>query len=387
MRSSRWFAVGRASGSDDQPGRHAVEQALVGPDPRLLIVFCSESLDLVETVRQIHQRSGGASLIGCSTAGEIATNGPGDASVLVAAFGGDGFSVSTAIARDASRNLRAAGKHVAGCLPSADDRPHRALLLLADGLAGNQQEVVRGAYAVLGAGVPLVGGCAGDDLKMTRTFQMYGDEVVTDSVVAAGLASDAPLGIGVRHGWRKLGEPMLATSSGGDRVYELNDEPALDVYLDRLNHPVTTPLSPEELARTALQHPLGLSRREGEEQIRFITGGDSTDRSLRCAAEVPQGGLVWIMEGDAESVLTATDAACLDSLAALDGNPPRGLLAFDCIARRSVLGEQGIKAEIDRIATIARGAPVAGFYTYGEIARTSGISGFHNQTLVVLSIA
>jgi len=34
----------------------------------------------------------------------------------------------------------------------------------------------------------------------------------------------------------------------------------------------------------------------------------------------------------------------------------------------------------------AGGAPVAGFYTYGEIARTHGISGFHNQTLVVLAV-
>jgi hypothetical protein len=33
------------------------------------------------------------------------------------------------------------------------------------------------------------------------------------------------------------------------------------------------------------------------------------------------------------------------------------------------------------------GAPIAGFYTYGEIARTSGVRGFHNQTLVVLALA
>jgi hypothetical protein len=30
---------------------------------------------------------------------------------------------------------------------------------------------------------------------------------------------------------------------------------------------------------------------------------------------------------------------------------------------------------------------VAGFYSYGEIARTQGVSGFHNQTLVVLAVA
>jgi hypothetical protein len=63
------------------------------------------------------------------------------------------------------------------------------------------------------------------------------------------------------------------------------------------------------------------------------------------------------------------------------------MIAFDCIARRSVLGDAGIRAESDRIADIAAGAPVAGFYAYGEIARTRGLRGFHNQTLVVLSVA
>ena len=85
-------------------------------------------------------------------------------------------------------------------------------------------------------------------------------------------------------------------------------------------------------------------------------------------------------------MLEATHAACSDALAALQGRPPIGMLAFDCIARRGVLGEIGIRREIDVIAGHADGAPVAGFYTYGEIARTRGISGFHNQTLVVLAV-
>lgn len=62
------------------------------------------------------------------------------------------------------------------------------------------------------------------------------------------------------------------------------------------------------------------------------------------------------------------------------------MIAFDCIARRAVLGERGIRSEIDQLAAMAAGAPVAGFYTYGEIARTRGVRGFHNQTLVLLSI-
>lgn len=386
MPPSRWFAVGSADRTAREAGAQAADEALLHDDAKLLIVFCSESHDLRAVLGQIRARSAGVPLIGCTTAGEIATNGPGDAGVVVAALGGDGFAIEAAAARGASHDLRAAGACAARCVPSDEDRPYRALLLLTDGLAGDQQEIVRGAYGVLGAGVPLVGGCAGDDLRMTRTFQLHCDEVLTDAVVAAGIASDAPLGIGVRHGWRRVGEPMLVTSSAGNWVYSLDDRPALDVYLEHLD--AGTDCSDEAaLARLALTHPLGLSGHSGEEQVRFIGGGDLAERSLSCIAEVPQGGLVWIMEGDAESVLSATDAACGDSLAALDGRPPLGMLAFDCIARRGVLGDQGIRAEIDRVAAGAAGAPVAGFYTYGEIARTHGMRGFHNQTLVVLTIA
>ena len=385
MPPDRWFGVGFCEGAPGA-GASAAGDALVHDDPKLLIVFCSPANDLRQLLRQIRERAGDVPLIGCTTAGQIATGGPSDGGVVVAALGGTGFAVRTAVAAEASRNLREAGAHVARSLPDRADLPHRVVLLLSDGLAGDQQEIVRGAHGVLGAAVPLVGGCAGDDLKMSRTFQFYGDRVLTHSVVAAGIASNAPLGIGVRHGWRRVGEPMLVTSSRGNRVYTLDDRPALDAYLALLGVAEQAQPDQEGLARLALTHPLGLGRSTGEDQVRFIGGGDFAERSLSCIAEVPQGALVWIMEGDARSVLEATDAACGDSLATLGGRPPLGLIAFDCIARRAVLGEEGIQSEIGRLAAMTSGAPVAGCYTYGEIARTRGVRGFHNQTLVLLSV-
>ncbi len=92
------------------------------------------------------------------------------------------------------------------------------------------------------------------------------------------------------------------------------------------------------------------------------------------------------MEGDADSVLGAAESACLAALEPLGGETPLGVLAFDCIARRGVLGETGIVDEVARIGEVCGGSPIAGFYTFGEIARTRGISGFHNQTLVVLAL-
>lgn len=383
----RWFGVGASDAADPtEAGRAAAETALAGREAELTVVFASDAYDLARLTATIRACSGGAPLVGCSTAGEIASSGASDASVVVVAFGGPGFTVSTARATGAGADLRDAGARAAACLRTLEDREHRVLMLLTDGLAGDQREIVRGAHSVAGSGVPLVGGCAGDDLRMTRTHQLFDDEVLTDAVIAAAIGSDAPIGIGVRHGWQSVGDPMLVTRAEGNRVYELDDRPALDVYLERLDAPAEARTDAAAFTQFALTHPLGLSARGDEPHVRFIGEADFAERSLGSIAAVPQGSLAWVMAGDDGSVLAATDAACAEALSSLDGRSPLGLLAFDCIARRGVLGDEGVRAEVSRIAAGGRDAPVAGFYTYGEIARTQGTSGFHNQTLVVLAL-
>ena len=381
----RWIGVGASNTRESrQAGVEAATAALRSSDSKLLVVFASPAHDLEAMLGGVREVAPATPLIGCTTAGEIATDGPSDASVVVTALGGSGFSVTTNVARGASADLRQAGATAAACAESETVSEHQVLLLLSDGLGGDQQEVVRGAYSVVGGSVPLVGGCAGDDLAMKKTFQFFDGKVLEDFVVAAAINSDAPLGIGIQHGWTRVGAPFLVTASSGTRVLALDDRPALDVYLERLDAPDDARTDPGAFTRFALTHPFGLSRRSGEE-VRFIAEANFEDRSIGCIAEVPQGGLAWIMEGDATSVLDATISACTQAVEGLSGRAPLGFLAFDCIARRGVLGDDGIQEEVARIKSYSRGAPVAGFYTYGEIARTHGVSGFHNQTLVVLA--
>jgi hypothetical protein len=383
--ANRWIGVGSSTAKGSrEAGVEAATAALGGADPKLLVVFVSPVHDLQALLAGIRSVAPETPLIGCSTAGEIATDGPSDASVVVTAIGGNGYSVATRAARNASRDLREAGAYAAACAENGPAGDNQILLLLTDGLGGDQQEVVRGAYSVVGGSVPLVGGCAGDDLAMRKTFQLFDGEVLEDSVLAAAITSDAPFGIGVQHGWGRVGAPFLVTASSGSRVFALDDRPALDVYLERLEAPEEARTDPAAFTRFALTHPFGLSRRSGEE-VRFIAEANFEDRSIGCIAEVPQGGLAWIMEGDADSVLEATAAACTQAVDGLSGRAPLGFLAFDCIARRGVLGDTGIRQEVERISSYSQGAPIAGFYTYGEIARVRGVSGFHNQTLVVLA--
>src|ERR1700737_273109 len=134
MPNSRWFAVGSAGRSEREAGGGAADEALINDDAKAIVAFCSPSFDLPALLQQIRARSGDVPLIGCTTAGEIASSGPREASVVVAALGGDGFVIETVVATEASNDLRAAGAHVARSLPTPEDHPYRALLLLTDGL-------------------------------------------------------------------------------------------------------------------------------------------------------------------------------------------------------------------------------------------------------------
>src|ERR1700722_8033266 len=264
---SRWVGVGRSTGPEPvQAAEQAIGDALQGQTPKLVVLFASEALDLKPLVARAYELSGGAPLVGCSTAGEIASGGPSDGGVVALALGGSGFTVSTRCTTGLADSPREAGADAAAVLRDVVDAPFHVLMLLTDGLAGDQQEVVRGAHSVAGAGVPLVGGCAGDDLRMAATYQFFNGEVLRDAVVVAGIGSEAPLGIGVRHGWEAVGDPMLVTESGPNRVDTLDDQPALDIYLDRLNAPPEARTDREAFIRFALEHPLGMARRSGEEQ-------------------------------------------------------------------------------------------------------------------------
>lgn len=238
---SRWVGVGRSAGPDATlAAEQAVGDAVQGRSAKLVVLFASEALDLQALVARAYQLADGAPLVGCSTAGEIASGGPSDGGVVALAFGGDGFTIGVRCTTGLGDSPREAGAEAASVLSEVAGASFHILMLLTDGLAGDQQEVVRGAHSVAGAGVPLVGGCAGDDLQMAATHQFFNGEVLRDAVVVAGIGSEAPLGIGVRHGWEPVGDPMLVTESGPNRVDTLDDQPALDIYLDRLNAPPET---------------------------------------------------------------------------------------------------------------------------------------------------
>jgi hypothetical protein len=384
----RWLAVGHSSDPEPrQAGREAAGRALQGPDPALLIVFCSGLDEPSAVLAGINEVFPGVPLIGCSSARLITPDGLGGHGVVVTVLGGPGFTVRTEVGLGAGGAERAAGVAVAGCVAGlASDAPQRALLLLTDGWLAGQEEVIAGAYSVVGASLPMVGGSSSPDPAVGRPFQLHGRQVFTEAVVGAVIASDGPLAVGLRHGWRKVGEAMIVTHSVKGDVHTLDDQPALPTYLQRLGAPWQAYSDPQTFEIFARSRPIGIRGRGGAE-IRSVSSSAGLRAGwLRSTGEVPEGGLVWLMEGDGDTILAAASDACREAVAGLGSVPPLGLLAFDCVSGSDMLGEEGTRQEMSQMIKEAGDAPVAGVYTWGEIARTRGINGYHNQTLAVLAV-
>jgi hypothetical protein len=376
--------VGRSDHPDAATaGREAARSALgAHDDARLLLVFASSDFELGAIAAGVADAAGGAiPVVGATTAGEIEAGGPAFGTVQVLALGGEGLSFS-ATAVSAAADPRDAGARAAACIGDVAGARHRVLLLLSEGPNEIQPDIVRGAYSVAGAGVPLVGGLAGHRDARGRPALLYGGAVLQSSVVGVAIGSDAPIGVGVRHGWRTVGDPMLVTRVAPGRVLELDGRPAASVYRERLG--VGAPDVPVPVRET-LRHPLGMARRIGEPHARWVDDDGAEDGSL--AGTIAAGALVWLMDNDADGVAAATDAACAEALSALGDDDPLALVAFDCNARLQVLGADGARGEVARMAAHAGDGALAGLYTFGEIARTRGPAGFHQQTLVVLALA
>ncbi|MFI5932419.1 FIST signal transduction protein [Actinoplanes sp. NPDC051494] len=381
--AARWFGVGHSTASDSaKAGAEAASAALSGRTAKVVLVFPSPHHDLPALLDAVRAEAGpDAAVVGGTTLGELSSvAGATMGGVVVSALGGAGFDIRTRIAYVGGNGHREAGADVARAMIGMD-RPYTALMLICEGMSGNPQEIVRGAYSVLGATVPLVGGLAGNNTGR-RSHQFHDDRVVSGAVVGVAIGSDAPLGVGIAHGWHRVEPPMVITRSDQGRLYELDGEPALDVLMRRRG--VTRP--DELFSNNTKLQAIGLSRRSGED-IRIILGADEADRSVYGLATLPQGAVCWLMDSRHESMIAEAATSCQEALAGLGGQPPIGVLTFDCGGRRGALGEDGIREEAAAIGAALPDTPFGGFYTMGEIARVRGSLGTHSLTLVTMALA
>jgi hypothetical protein len=369
----------------------AVRKAYVGlggAKPNFGFLFASPDLalaDVLAVAREITQ----AEIVGCTSAGEITEAGlmhGGIAIMLVASDATTDMRFATGlksnpekVARELSSNLAAAKKAAA-----AYDRRNLTTVLLTDGLAGTGERLVNELYERrIQSGTQIVGGAAGDEGRFAATWVGSGAGAGSDSAVALHIFSELPWGIGVDHGLRPTTKQMRVTMAEGNVVQEIDGQPAFLAYQKHAAGK-NVRLTPENASPYLIANELGVHffERIGRARAPLSVGPNG---SLVCAAEVPKGSMVSILDGEPDSMILAAQSAAKTARASVRG-PVAGVLLFDCVCRGMILKDD-FRREVEAIRTTFPGAPIAGLLTYGEIARSHDrLNGWNNTTAVVVAI-
>ncbi|KAF0102923.1 MAG: hypothetical protein FD187_714 [bacterium] len=315
-----------------------------------------------------------------STAGEISSQGVSNDSAVITAlhFGQAGFRVAATDVADMD-DSREAGRRLAGQLPGDG---LRAVLLLSQGVRVNGSELIAGVVSVLGKAIPLTGGLAGDYGAFSRTWALLDEQVSDTLMLAVGFYGEAlDFAHGSFGGWNSFGPARRATRAAGNVLYELDGEPALEVYRRYLGDYA------RDLPASGLLFPFAILSGDREETglIRTLLGVDEVDGSLTLAGDIPQDGYLKLMHASTEALVDGAEAAAEAARRMARGDGQGLGILVSCIGRKLVMGDR-VDEEVEAVGEVlGQNCVLTGFYSNGEISpflETTECK-LHNQTMTI----
>lgn len=355
--------------------------------PQLVLVFGAvERMTENGLVESLKSAFPAAELAGCTTAGEIGAGGVSDGALVVVALRFSGSRVQLAATDLADmEDSRAAGQRL-GLALAAPGLRH--VLVLGQGVQINGSALIEGISEPLGTGVLLSGGLAGDGGAFERTWTLSNQGLSQRQIVAIGFSGEElRVGNGSFHGWGPFGPVRKVTRSAGNVLFELDGQPALDIYKRYLGEyakglPASGLLFPFEMLGED-RGALGL--------IRTILGVDESAGSLVLAGNIVEDGYLRLMHASTDSLVDGAMAAAEAAHDAAPGADPGEslVLLVSCVGRKLVMGARADE-EVEAVQTVfGPKASIAGFYSNGEISPMRDLltCHLHNQTMTVTHIA
>jgi hypothetical protein len=351
-----------------------------GFTPTLAFVFISIKQDRKAVCEILSEK--GIDIFGATSCGEFIDGhqSEGEMAVLLLDVPSEYYKIN--FEEIDNRNIEKVSKLLAEKALQQYDYP--SLIICSTGMTVdaeyfNGELMVKCIGKELGADKIFFGGMAGDDMRFTGTY-VFTKEKETDKGLLA-LVFDATkinlFGVATT-GWKPMGIARRVTKSEGNKLYTIDDRPAVEMYLKYLGREEkktdTTFNIFEELGYT---YPLITEREAGGEMVlRSPLKIDHSDHALVMEVEMPTGTKFWFSTPPdfdiVDEILTEAADIKNTKLPSADA-----LLIFSCAGRPPVLGPF-VTAENNGLAEIWQ-TPMAGFFTYGEYGRTKkGKQEFHS---------
>ncbi|WP_044872343.1 nitric oxide-sensing protein NosP [Pseudomonas sp. LFM046] len=350
---------------------------LIHPHLGFVLFFCSAEYDLEALGQALEQYFGGVRLVGCTSAGEITPQGYGRNCVSAVGFDHRSFSIASALVDEMDRfglidAQQLVERLVQDCRVNslAPIKGHCFALTLLDGLSSREEVVLAALGAAFGS-IPHFGGSAADDNHLKHTHVYYEGRFHAGAAVVVLVNTALDFEVFSTHHIQPGNEKLVVTraDNASRRVFELNAEPAAEVYARMIGVPVAA----LDL-RCFAAHPLAV--RLGEQYYVRSIQRVNPDLSLTFYCAVENGIVLTAMR-------TGPLLPNLETLFQQLGErlgPPLLTIGCDCFLRRLEIEDDA--EAVARTSDVLRLQRVIGFNSYGE-----QFNGMHiNQTFTGVAI-
>ncbi|WP_203258927.1 FIST signal transduction protein [Hyunsoonleella ulvae] len=324
----------------------------------------------------------GAIVLG-STSGDITSNRVDDDSITVTAveFEKTEFLIKTS---NVLRSDLDSYKTGLSLLKQFPEEGLKYVFVLSEGSFINGSELTKGMNASVQDNILITGGLCGDAARFEKTIAGYNENPKSGEIIAIGFYGETfEASFSIHGGWTPFGPERVVTKSESNVLYELDNQPALDLYKKYLGE------KSKELPAAALLYPLNVKSTEEQQSfVRTILNINEKDNTMILAGDIPKDSKVQLMMTNVDNIANASERAAIQALE-LRNNKPQLALLVSCIGRKLVL-DQRVEEEIEEVvAVVGDNTTICGFYSYGEIAPFHGENNcqLHNQTMTITLIS
>lgn len=321
-----------------------------------------------------------ADIVGCSTAGEICGE-----EVLNNHIGCTAVWFEKTTIKVVKENIRSTDESFDIGVNLADKFEKEKLvhiLILSEGLNINGSELTKGLNSQLNNIVSVTGGLAADQALFSETVIVFNQPGESNMVVGIGFYSDhLKIGYGSMGGWDSFGVDRLITKSKSNILYELDGQPALELYKRYLGEHAA------KLPSSALLFPLSIKFNNSlVSLVRTVLSVNEKDGSMVFAGDIPEGEYVRLMKASSDKLIDGAYGAAEMSGISLTSSDPDLAILISCVGRKLVL-KQRLEEELEGVReVIGTKTVMTGFYSYGEICPIHPFEQqceLHNQTMTI----
>ena len=223
--------------------------------------------------------------------------------------------------------------------------------------------------------IKIFGGCAFSENLQRSSVSVFSDKLgFTDEGAVFMLigGSDIHFWTTSISGWKPLGKKMVITKAEGNHLYELDGEPAYNVYYRYLKI-----ANDQTFIRNALEFPLFYNL--NDVNVLRVPALCLEDDTLIMTADMISGGTVQLSYGDPQTILKSI----IKEAEKLADFVPEGIFIFNCASRRHFWGDEEVNQETMPFEALA---DTTGFFTAGEFHRSGTVLHQHSATLIIVGM-